>query len=453
MNIRKAFAGRSELSPLLYTLINHLQGTQDPKAGELLSELNKALDDQQSTSEYEYLRVLQETLDYGTRMPDRTGAGRITLPTQVARYDQSLGLPVLTTKKVKWEWALHETLMFIQGITNNTYLKDRGVPIWNPWELNADLVEEVKSPREMVFTKLCEKLGIKRTELHDYMVKTFKEEYPNNSLEQMASVFEAEVLARNGIPTTHHVTRMKAGELGPVYGAMWRSWPSVVQDRQGNLVRVEPVDQLKNLIEQIQRTPYSRRLIVSGWNPSLLPDEGIPGMDQATLHQTNILNGKQVLPPCHTLFQVQLFPLSMEERKAIAKEGGHDNWAGVEAVDLEVLKHLEIPTNKIDLTLVQRSADIPIGVPFNIIGYSIILKMLAHCLNLHPGTFHHVMIDAHIYLNQLDGVKEQLSRTPASAPPKLLINPDKRDFFELTFDDFKLVRYDPQAGIRYNVAV
>jgi thymidylate synthase (EC 2.1.1.45) len=190
------------------------------------------------------------------------------------------------------------------------------------------------------------------------------------------------------------------GELGPVYGAQWRSWPAT----DGGAI-----DQIAELLQMIKNKPDSRRLIVSAWNPALLPDEGVSP-------QQNASNGKQALPPCHTLFQFYVL------------------------------------NGKLSCQLYQRSADIFLGVPFNIASYALLTMMIAQVCNLEPGEFVHTFGDAHLYLNHLEQVETQLQRKPLPLP-KMMINPKVKDLFEFRFEDFELQGYEAHAHIAAPISV
>lgn len=177
------------------------------------------------------------------------------------------------------------------------------------------------------------------------------------------------------------------GELGPVYGHQWRSWP----DYQGG-----HIDQITQLVEQIKKNPDSRRHIVSAWNVAEV--------------------NNMALPPCHTLFQFY------------------------------------VANGRLSLQLYQRSADIFLGVPFNIASYALLLMMMAQVTGLKVGDFVHTFGDAHIYLNHIEQVKLQLSRDTRTLP-KMIINPEVKDLFDFKFEDFQLVDYDPHPHIPGVVAV
>ena len=190
------------------------------------------------------------------------------------------------------------------------------------------------------------------------------------------------------------------GDLGPVYGAQWRSWPCANGD---------VLDQFSDLISQIKNKPDSRRLIISAWNPSLLPDETISP-------QQNVHNGKMALPPCHTLFQFYV------------SEG------------------------RLSCQLYQRSADIFLGVPFNIASYALLTMMVAQVCDLKLGDFVHTFGDAHLYLNHLEQVNTQLAREPLPLP-LMKINPDKKNIFDFVFDDFSLENYKSHPHISAPISV
>ncbi|TNJ48226.1 thymidylate synthase [Phaeobacter sp. B1627] len=190
------------------------------------------------------------------------------------------------------------------------------------------------------------------------------------------------------------------GDLGPVYGHQWRKFPrlELAEGTLGDepLYRAGSVDQIAELVEMIRTSPDSRRLIVSAWNPGDVPE--------------------MALPPCHTLWQVRVL-------------GG-----------------------KLHLQLYQRSADMFLGVPFNIASYALLLQMLAHVTGYQPGTFVHTMGDAHIYSNHKEQVQLQLSRSPKSLPV-VRIARDVSSIFDFTYEDFEVIGYDPDPGIKAPVAV
>jgi len=191
-----------------------------------------------------------------------------------------------------------------------------------------------------------------------------------------------------------------SGDLGPVYGHQWRSWATP----DGGTV-----DQLAQAVEQLRRNPDSRRILVSAWNCADLPDEGIPP-------QENVARGRMALAPCHALFQFY------------------------------------VAEGRLSCQLYQRSADIFIGVPFNIASYALLTLMMAQVTGLAVGDFVHTLGDAHLYLNHLDQADEQLAREPRPLPT-MVINPAVESLFDFVFEDFELQGYDPHPHIKAPVAV
>ncbi len=176
------------------------------------------------------------------------------------------------------------------------------------------------------------------------------------------------------------------GDLGPVYGYQWRSWPSEDGTK---------IDQIKNVIDDIKNTPDSRRLIVSAWNVGQI--------------------SKMALPPCHSFFQFY------------------------------------VVNNQLSCQLYQRSADIFLGVPFNIASYALLTMMIAKVCNLKPGEFIHTLGDAHLYLNHIEQAKNQISRIPKEAPQMIIKN--RKSIFDFTYDDFELRGYEPHPHIKAPIAV
>ena len=187
------------------------------------------------------------------------------------------------------------------------------------------------------------------------------------------------------------------GDLGPVYGAQWRNWNN------------DGIDQIKIAINQIKNNPDSRRIIVAAWNPSVLPDSSISFAE-------NVANGNAALPPCHAWFQFY------------------------------------VNDGQLSCQLYQRSADIFLGVPFNIASYALLTMMMAQVTGLLPGEFIHTFGDAHIYLNHMDQVNLQLSREPMRLPG-LWLNPDINDIFDFDFEDIKVTDYESHPGIKGAISV
>ncbi|MCQ2322431.1 MAG: thymidylate synthase [Bacteroidales bacterium] len=188
------------------------------------------------------------------------------------------------------------------------------------------------------------------------------------------------------------------GDLGPVYGAQWRNWNN------------EGIDQIQDVIDSIKGNPNSRRHIVTAWNPGVLPDEHEKDFSK------NVAAGKAALPPCHAFFQFY------------------------------------VADGRLSCQLYQRSADVFLGVPFNIASYSLLTMMMAQVCDLKPGDFVHTFGDVHIYNNHIDQVRLQLSREPRPLPT-MRLNPEVKSLYDFKYEDFTLENYNPYDAIKADVSI
>jgi thymidylate synthase len=187
------------------------------------------------------------------------------------------------------------------------------------------------------------------------------------------------------------------GDLGPVYGAQWRNWNN------------DGIDQIAQIVDSLKNNPNNRRMMVSAWNPSVMPDTSISFAE-------NVANGKAALPPCHAFFQFY------------------------------------VANGKLSCQMYQRSADSFLGVPFNIASYALLTMMMAQVTGLQPGEFIHTFGDVHIYKNHYEQVKLQLTRSPKPLPV-MKINPEVKSIFDFTYNDFELVGYEHHPHIKGQVSV
>ena len=268
-----------------------------------------------------YEDFMRHVVTHGIHKTDRTGTGTRSVFGYQMRFDLSQGFPLITTKKVHFKSIAYELLWFLQGSSNNQWLKERGVTIWDEWA------------------------------------------GPN-------------------------------GELGPIYGVQWRSWPTA----DG-----KTIDQISDVIHTLKTNPDSRRMIVSSWN--------VGELDQ------------MALMPCHAFFQFYVAPASKPGEKP-----------------------------RLSCQLYQRSADIFLGVPFNIASYALLTHMVAQQCDMDVGDFIWTGGDCHIYSNHQEQVAEQLSRTPYPLP-RLNIKRRPASIFEYAFEDFEVLDYQHHPAIKAPVAV
>lgn len=314
-------------------------------------------------NEQQYLDLLKYVLEHGHKKSDRTGTGTISTFGYQMRFDLQESFPLLTTKKIPFGLIKSELLWFLHGDTNIKYLLEHNNHIWDEW----------------AFKNYIESTDYQGPDMTDFGRRSLIDD-------EFAQAYKIEKKKFDDSILNDPEFAGKFGNLGDVYGAQWRHW----QKRDGGVI-----DQIKNVIEQIKKTPDSRRLIVSAWNP-----EDVPTM---------------ALPPCHTLFQFY------------------------------------VNDGKLSCQLYQRSGDLFLGVPFNIASYALLTHLIARETGLEVGEFVHTLGDAHIYSNHIEQVKTQLSRTPVTGP-QLEIDSDK-SIFDIDAKDIRVTNYNPQPAIKAPVAV
>lgn len=344
----------------------------------------------------EYFRIVNLILKNGKVKKNRTGIDTIGVFGAQAKFDVDMNaFPILTTKKVWFKGIVHELLWFLKGDTNIKYLVDNDVHIWDEW----------------AFKRAC--LG-----------KVVADEC--KGLSQDGFIEKIKVDAKFA---------EKWGELGMgTYGGMWRDFPV---DHVKNGTHVLGVDQIETVINKLKSNPDDRRMIVSAWHPYWV--------DHCAL------------PPCHCMFHFNTEELSLQERIDIAKAKNKwsetDSWNMSTCSEQEIHNSLgDIPKRRLNCLLYQRSNDFFLGIPFNITSYSLLTAMVAHCVNMVTGTFTHTFGDAHIYINHLEQINLQMSRSHRKLP-QLWLNPNVKNLMDFKYEDIKLVGYVPHSAIKAEIAV
>ena len=313
----------------------------------------------------QYTDLLQDILDNGTRKMDRTGTGTLSVFGRQIRHKMSDGFPLLTTKKMAWKTMVTELLWFLRGDTNIKFLVDNNCHIWD-----GDCYKKFKNQ----FDWLGETNHLRANEFFNDSNEILTQEQFTNKIK------------------TDDEFAKKWGNLGKIYGFQWRKWGEWSTLEEPKKVLKPGIDQIANLIRDLKTNPDSRRLMVSAWN--------VGEIDQ------------MVLPPCHYGFQVYTREMSLEERYDwFTKTYNKNLTRSTNQYDMEdILNTNNIPTRSISLMWNQRSVDTPLGLPFNIASYGLLLEIIAKTVNMVPDELIGNLGDCHIYLNQVDGVKEQIGR-------------------------------------------
>jgi thymidylate synthase len=320
-----------------------------------------------------YQQLLSDIIAFGVEKKDRTGTGTISVFGRQIRHKMSEGFPLLTTKKLHFKSIVVELLWFLRGDTNIKFLVDNDCHIWD-----GDCYA-------------------------NYLKK--KTQYDSDFYEQ--SDFILNIKTNDEFAKTW-------GELGPIYGAQWRSWEGLNSN----------TDQITNLINDLKTNPDSRRLMVSAWN--------VGEMNQ------------MVLPPCHYGFQVYTTEMTLEQRKkywtdSLGKSIHYSDDFGHSKLDA-----LKVPRRKLSLMWNQRSVDTFLGLPFNIASYGTLLLLLCEEVNMAPGELIGSLGDTHLYSNHIQQAKEQIRRTPYKLPTLKLTNVDlKNGEF-----DYEVIEYEAHPTIK-----
>lgn len=380
----------------------------------------------------QYLDLMETVLTKGRhRVTPRNGASTLGVFGEQMRFDLSEGFPLITTRKLNYYSAIAEMVWMLSGSTNNEDLNALDVHIWDQWAAPASLPERLNytiAERKKLYTQ---KLALQST---------------NEGAISLLVNGSSEVdLDKAGIPRNRYRgPAIRKGELGPIYGQMWRAWPSASGTS---------IDQIQTLLDNLRNRPYSRRHVISAWNPALLPDENLTPVE-------NIEAGRQCLPACHTTVQFSVEPMTIAERFAwfethvsqmntrrmkLVPEGDPSGFA-------PVLTGLGVPTDRLSCNLFARSQDVPVGTAFNMVGYAFLTMAIAHVLRMAPGEYIHSCGDAHIYTNQVELAKVQLKRKPKNSPTLRFTN--KFDsLFDIRASDVAIDGYSPHPIIKYPVTI
>jgi thymidylate synthase len=369
--------------------------------------------------EHQYLKLLKDILKNGVEKADRTGTGTISVFGRQIRHDMKLGFPLLTTKKMYTKGIISELLWFLQGRTDLRWLLEHDNTIW------------VGDAYRNYLNNYSKDLGNGKHESLGSDIKWVSDdEWPNGK----ALPFTKEEFI-DKIKTDDEFAK-KWGSLGKIYGYQWRNWGSktMYDDGNPNPKRTPGMDQITNLINDLKTNPDSRRLLLSAWNASDLPH--------------------QVLPPCHYGFQFYTRKLNHTEKMHLLIKAFPETINSSENV-FELFEKNNVPKRAISLMWNQRSVDTPLGLPFNIASYALLLEIIGKIVNMVPDELIGNLGDTHIYKNQIDGVREQLNREPYNLPSLKIsdnVNFDGSidDFLNsCSISDFKIENYESHPTIKF----
>lgn len=361
-----------------------------------MGEFNNYVDEQ-------YLNCLKMIKEEGIYKQTRSGEVQSVFGMSM-RFNLKYGFPVLTTKKMFTKGFIHELLWFLKGDTNIKYLVDNNVNFWTPdaYRFYNELVDKHITVKKCDDSEI-KSLKITLDEFVEYVrcgrsIKIARKKNEHGNLVQIQYTY---------------------GDLGPVYGKQWRHW--------GNT----DFDQIRMIIDTLKKNPFDRRLLLTGYNPDVL--------------------NEIALPPCHTIYMFNTRPLSYTERVSWCQDKVHSEWISPteEAMDAN-----GCPKYALSLWFMCRSQDMALGTPANIMSASLLLSMVAQCVGMVPDEVIWNGCDCHIYLNQMEGIEEQLKRDPHKySLPKLVLNPEIKSIDMFEYEDINIEGYQSYPAIKMPLSV
>lgn len=369
--------------------------------------------DKHMQADKKYFDLLNLVLNEGVISNNRTGVKTYSVFGAQTRFNLNNGFPLLTTKQVHFKSIVHELLWFLNGDTNIKYLVQNGVNIWTDW----------------AYKKYCDFTSVNEGGWWD---DSMRHNWDGTLSMYSKEEFSERIVADKKVDSYDGGKDKFSkiwGDLGyGTYGSMWRNFPCA--DGENG------VNQIQKVINTLKMNPEDRRMIVSAWHPDLVDNVA--------------------LPPCHVMFHFNTSLLSFKERRDYFNKNYN--------VSIEFPKdaapykmtcymdEMKVPKRKLNCLMYQRSADLFLGVPFNIASYSLLMHLMAREVNMVPNEFVHTFGDLHIYENHIEQVKEQLSRKPFAAPT-LWLNEKIDKVLDFEFKDIRIKDYQYQAAIKADVAV
>lgn len=367
----------------------------------------------------QYFGLLAKIMEFGCEKESRAGKTKSYFGASM-RFDLREGFPLLTTKKMYYKGIIHELLWFIHGDTNIKYLVDNNVNIWTD-DAYRFYLEKIKKSNELLeFVRLNNeksKLTLVK-DIHPLSKKEFIESVKSG--QKMPIIVNCD--KTNSTWFDVDIDLYTYGDLGQIYGKQWRDY-----GKSG-------YDQLQHIIDTLKTNPDDRRMIINAWNPDVFDEIA--------------------LPACHSFAQFYSFQLSTKERMDLYRE----KFGTTSECNLfptkEEMDEAGVPERGLSCYFYCRSQDVPLGTPYNIASYALLTSMIAQCANMVPYELIYGGGDCHIYLNQMEGIKEQLERNPYQYPlPKLWLNPAINSIDSFKYEDIKIEGYESYPQIKFELNV
>lgn len=389
----------------------------------------------------QYFGLLAKIIEFGCEKESRAGKTKSYFGASM-RFDLREGFPLLTTKKMYYKGIIHELLWFIHGDTNIKYLVDNSVNIWtdDAYRFYLERVKKSNEILESIKMKISENSTQQERDIDSIIRKIYQEDETDDkciyafakkitpvSKEEFVELVKKEekipIIDRSEENLNCTLKLYTYGDLGPIYGKQWRSYG------------VSGYDQIKHIIDMLKENPDDRRMIINAWNPDVFDEIA--------------------LPACHSFAQFYSYDLSFGERiRYLDKIDEEEKYAEWKSPSAEKLDELGVPRKGLKCYFYCRSQDVPLGTPYNIASYALLTSMIAQCAGMAATELIYSGGDCHIYLNQMDGIKEQLERNPHQYPlPKLWLNPAINSIDSFKYEDIKIEGYESYPQIKFELNV
>lgn len=349
--------------------------------------------------ETDYLNLLDDTLTNGVSVENKTRTGTYDVFDASIKVDLTKEpFPILSSREVKIQPSIVEIIGFMRGETNSNWYRERGCYFWTKYGLTEDIYKQVRRDDSELADEYCTNKGQYERQSKEY-IERFR------TLNELSYEEGRLLIDQQGIKGYKDVLVAKKGDLGPIYGHMWRNWPGKFG---------VPFDQLRYAFDELKARPYNRRIVITGWNPEFIGDKD--------KHPTgNVMNGEMSVAPTHVMHEYHTSPIPLYERVELYNKKVTDPAHKISNYDKNVetkLKAANIPEYYLSLFWFQRSWELVVDAPNNIMGYAVMLSMMAKLQNMIPRYLSVHAVHVHVYTNHLQGIKEILLRRDLKMVPR-----------------------------------